>query len=516
MSQVYPQGSNRAQLLRAARASRSALASDRATKIVGALVAITVCLCPFDAILSIGFLGESSHEIYTILSLAFAPIVLFLLLSTGTLIVRRELVIILSLIILTIIISLIPNITSIVDASVKGRSGLEKYITSAVVPIFGMYVAILINIAVSRSFRRYFLTPVIIGACIVFAVGSLELLSFYIGALKDLSDRVYFVTHAGLDRLEALTSRIGTPGAPLRVSSVLFEPADFGTYVIYVFPWLIASWLSPLKRGRDALQTFIRTSFYLGLIVIGLVLCAFSGRTAALGAPVIVLLYFVLCICMRLAHKSIYFRPLSYLIASGAAFLYLAPLALLLAFSEIAIRAALESDSISNVSRLGTVMIQLDLFWDNPIFGVGMGQYAFYVAQYLPAWADTYEFKRWMSDSTASFFPTFATFARLAGEMGLIGLITWVGFLVYLLHKTTMNVRVMYISKGRLPHFGIAIMAGFFSIGLTAIGLASYRTFWLWALLGIAACYVSTPSAIEDGGLGNSVTPLPTGQRQSR
>ena len=128
-----------------------------------------------------------------------------------------------------------------------------------------------------------------------------------------------------------------------------------------------------------------------------------------------------------------------------------------------------------------------------------MGQYGFYVAQHLPPWAYTFEFQRWLGDSNSSFFPSFAVFAKIAGEMGLIGLVVWVGFFTGLLWGVWRSVSAEYLGSGRAPYFGIAIASNFFSLGLTGLGMASYRVFWIWALLGLAASYASNPSAIDEG-----------------
>jgi hypothetical protein len=176
---------------------------------------------------------------------------------------------------------------------------------------------------------------------------------------------------------------------------------------------------------------------------------------------------------------------------------YIFPVALILLFKDQMVAAVVSSGAESNIARFGTAVILLDLFRDNPFFGVGMGQYGFYVARYLPYWANTFEFKRWLGDPAASFFPAFAVFARLGGELGVFGLASWVGFLAVMLYRVFMNLRVAYLLTGRFPYYGVAIATSFFSIAVSGVGMASYRVFWLWVLLGLASVYALNPQFID-------------------
>jgi hypothetical protein len=500
MSLRYPEEMvSRADALRARRARASGLAAGQAKNVIGSIIAIIVFAFPFDAILNLPPLGEMAHESYAAIGLACAPIIMFLMLYTSAARVPTNLLVIFALILLVVFASFTANFDTILSAVVKGRKGLDKLVTSALVPIFGMYIALLVYNVASWNFRRWFLLPLLAGAVVVLAVGAAEFAAAHLYALGPLYTRIYLMTHAGFGQLQLRMGQIEAAGAEgtVRITSVLFEPADFGTYLLYVTPWLLALYLSPRFAQRSIIPPLLRHLFYPPMICLAVVLAFFSGRTAAIGLPAVLLVFLMLCLSVRLMSDGRAFGLVSWSIVVGAALLYLVPLWLIGTFTNELASWALHSGSNSNVSRLGTIVILLNLFADNPLFGVGFGQYGFYVAQHVPGWAYTYEFKRWLGDINESFFPTFSIFARLAGETGLFGLMTWVGFLAYLLRKMTSSVRHSYLANRQFPIFGVALMTNFFSLGLTGLGMASFRLFWIWALLGLAACYIYRPFAIE-------------------
>jgi hypothetical protein len=463
--------------------------------VAGLIFAATVLVCPFDGAIAMP-LGEMSTEAYALITILSAPVVLFLMVSTKAFKLPKDLTLIFILIMTTIFLSMAINMSMILGAEAKGRHGLEKLISSSLVPVLGMYVSLLTYNVVPQNFRRYFLKPLLIGSFIVAAVGTLQVAAIYISPLRGLSDRIYILTHVAIgDNRAALIESIG---AASRVTSVLFEPADFGTYVVYVTPWLLAAWWSREGgHGGGTIPVVLKKLMIMGILIglFGSIL--FSGRTAAIGTPAVVVAYVGLCLLATLSFNRVLNKVTCLIVAIGAVAVYVLPVLLVLIFKDEAVSAVVATGSNSNISRFGTAVIMLDLFRDNPFFGVGMGQYGFYVAKYVPYWAYTYEFRAWLGDLRASFFPSFAVFARLGGELGLVGLVTWVCFLAVLLYRVFRNLRVAYFQNGQFPYFGVAVAANFFSLGLTGMGMASFRVFWLWTLIGLASIYAWNPQLID-------------------
>jgi hypothetical protein len=207
--------------------------------------------------------------------------------------------------------------------------------------------------------------------------------------------------------------------------------------------------------------------------------------------------YIGLCLVARLSFQRLAYKIMCWIVIVVALVAYVLPVVIVLLYKDEIVTMVVETGSESNITRFGTVVILLDLFQANPFFGAGMGQYGFYVAQYVPPWSNTYEFQRWLGSLNSSFFPSFAVFARLAGELGVFGLAAWVGFLVVLLNRVFSNLRISYFAGGGFPYFGVALAANFFSIAVSGMGMASFRVFWLWTTIGLASIYAMNPECID-------------------
>ena len=202
------EGVSPAVAMRERRHIAASVARSRANRFVANVIAATVLLLPFDAMVSISALGELAHDSYAIVNLTLAPVVIFILVSTGSFHVPRALVMITCLILLTIFVTFVPNAASIMTAFTKGRHGLEKLITSSMIPVFGMYISILIYHVVSTRFRTSFLSPLLWSAFIVILGGVLQVSAELFGPLRDLSTKVFLITHAGFDRFDVLSTRV--------------------------------------------------------------------------------------------------------------------------------------------------------------------------------------------------------------------------------------------------------------------------------------------------------------------
>jgi hypothetical protein len=495
MALEYPQIARDIRRLRVRRPNAAILARDQATWVVGLIFGAMTLLCPLDGAVSLP-LGELSSESYALIALLSAPAVLFLMITTKTFRLPKDLTLILALIILAILLSTAANLPTILRAATKGRHGLEKAISSSLVPIIGMYISIYARNLVPYNINRYFVNPILIGSSLVAAVGLLEVAAIYIGGLRGLSDKIYLLTHAGLAENKVVLLQAGGV-TDARVSSILFEPADFGTYVIYVTPWLMATLLSRESNYGRTIPVVFKKLTIISILAALFISVLFSGRTAAVGMPVMVVGYIGLCFCAWLSFNRVLNKITCLFVMLVAVLFYILPVLLILSFKDQIVTMVVSSGTVSNITRFGTTVILLDLFRDNPFFGIGMGQYGFYVAQYVPYWAYTDEFQRWLGNLSSSFFPSFAIFARLGGELGVFGLASWVCFLGALLFRVFRNLRVSYFSNGAFPYYGIAIATSFFSVGVSGMGMASYRVFWLWALLGLASIYALNPLFID-------------------
>ena len=114
--------------------------------------------------------------------------------------------------------------------------------------------------------------------------------------------------------------------------------------------------------------------------------------------------------------------------------------------------------SISNKSRLGIQYANLQVFTENPIFGVGWGQQTFEGIKHVPSWS---KYKNWeftykyLNPRHAPFPSGYNLYIRLLAETGIVGLVIFLSFLGYFLiglikYLYNTNVTQKYIFLGLL------------------------------------------------------------------
>jgi hypothetical protein len=186
-----------------------------------------------------------------------------------------------------------------------------------------------------------------------------------------------------------------------------------------------------------------------------------------------------------------------YALIAGYLVLSIAPLLAIALFQNDIAAAAIASDNISNVSRFGTMAIQINEFLRSPAFGIGMGQYPFQVTQLFPSWADTWEFQKWITDPDASFFPSFSLYSRILAELGAVGYAIWLFFCTLLLGKVAVTAHRFNLEHGAFPYIGAAIICGFFGLQFSGWVIASYKIPYIWLVLGLAVAYIRSAQSME-------------------
>jgi hypothetical protein len=210
--------------------------------------------------------------------------------------------------------------------------------------------------------------------------------------------------------------------------------------------------------------------------------------------PVLLLIPYLrlLLTARRTAFQVMYYALMgSYLVLS------IAPLFVIAIYQDEIAVAAISSGNISNVSRFGTMAIQIKEFLLNQIFGIGMGQYPFQIGQLIPSWADTWEFEKWITDPDASFFPSFSLYSRMVAELGLVGYAIWLSFCSLLLGRVVTSAHGFWLRYGAFPYIGVAVLCGFFGLQFSGWAIASYKIPYIWLVLGFAAAYMKSPESME-------------------
>jgi hypothetical protein len=443
------------------------------------LFAFSIVVYPANAAISWDVLGEARSEPYILINLILLPLAAIHIYRTGF---RSERLLFLFAVafIAAVAMSTMANFGSILSNEIKGRTGVSRLLSTTLVPIFGFYFSYLVYFYSRHSFHKLLAGPLFWGALIVVAVGDIELISWKVDAVYNVFLEASRFVHALMRRGHFITGRI---------QSVTYEASNFGMFAIFTLPWLWAF----ANQHSGTLRRIACWVLFLNLLALSFL----SGRTSLVGVlPVLLLLPYLrlLLTARRAAFQGLYCILMgSYLLLS------IAPLFAIAIYQNEIATAAISSENISNVSRFGTMAIQINEFLLNPIFGVGMGQYPFQITQLIPSWANTWEFQKWITDPDASFFPSFSLYSRIVAELGVVGFAIWLSFCLLLLGKVVGSAHGFWHRHRAFPYIGTAILCGFFGLQFSGWVIASYRIPYIWFVFGFAAAYIKSPESMEAG-----------------
>jgi hypothetical protein len=147
-----------------------------------------------------------------------------------------------------------------------------------------------------------------------------------------------------------------------------------------------------------------------------------------------------------------------------------------------------EESDVSTMSRLALLTAQLSTFAQQPVFGVGLGQFAFHTLPSLPWWAwNSYEITSWF-ETQQGLAPSFNVAGRIAAELGLPGLAIWYGFWSWAFLKTG-----AVAAQPQAPPAAVALNAALFSAAAAlvagGIGNDAFRRPETWMLIALCATY---------------------------
>ncbi|WP_313375777.1 O-antigen ligase family protein [Chishuiella sp.] len=211
-----------------------------------------------------------------------------------------------------------------------------------------------------------------------------------------------------------------------RIAAFTYEAPALAIYLITVSGWMFSYILTEKRIIMKILPTFLV-----------LTLTFFSGSRTGLFVIFILFLFFIAYLYAVNTYR--------YQIKLG--FIGILILFFLIGFTKsdkikYAFKEKIESldfannlkSSVSNKTRFGMQFASIEVFKQNPCFGVGFGQQAFHTRFYYPRWSkkDNYEFTEYyLNKKNPSFPPGFNLYLRISTEMGLFGLFIWIMILFY-------------------------------------------------------------------------------------
>lgn len=456
------------------------------------LFVLGVIAIPFDAVAGLSAFGELANELsFPFFALAILAGIVCSLRAGSNRISSSLALKIGAGIVAVVFLSWALNAFAIASATVRDRSGSDKFLTSLLVIIYGIGLAWIAEQLDETDVRRLLTRAIVWSAVIVTIYGLFELVGRQ-GPLTTVFNAVDHAVHTRQnDIINAWNGSINFKvlyNWDLRLRSVSFEPPAFGNFCGLAWPWVWFSTVAaPPARKVRAWAILIA---FTAIIIIG------QSRTGELMLAV--------DIGVIAALRWLYAPPRP--TGEAAAMLRLAiPLAagLILVLggafvasnSQILVNHIVAGDSVSDLSRLGFQIAAFRMFLANPLLGVGLGQFAFHVAQYLPDWAfRSPEVAPMLYYPTGPWPAVYSLYGRLAAELGIVGVLGWVALWLTLAWRLTGIARARAF-QGETCGIEYPLIANAFGVLTSSIASDTFRTPMFWIALGCSCALVKAARA---------------------
>jgi hypothetical protein len=451
-----------------------------------ALLFLGVVTIPFSAFAGLGFLGELAPELSTYF---FMPAVASFALSyMGHALSGHgprsrpragPLTAIALAAICIILVSFMANAASITSLVAHGRFALAKFATSFAVILYCFALSYVVFFESGKHWHRFVFKPIAISAVLCIGFSILEILSRKMSVANGLYGALDELVHAGWN------PAVYGAGWDDRIRSVAFEAPAFGNYVGFVWPWLIAGWANNTGRSR-------RFYFIIWLLLTALELYSWS-RTAIvmMGGSTLVFILLRYGYMPPLPRSSTHLtrRFLSVVVFGGAMIGGVIAVTEFNAYEAVVIAGS----SVSDLTRLAYTEASFNMMTDHPLFGLGLGQFAFWLLEYVPSWAYlSYEVANWSSSyPPVHFWPaSYTVYGRLAGELGVVGLLFWILLWLGLARKMLTASLDYQRLTGSLPAVSYALVVSCFCVLWSGLTTDTFRSPMIWITLGLSCRYL--------------------------
>lgn len=432
---------------------------------------------PFSAIPGISLLGELQHELSAYFFLTSLTLATFPLLKTFLHHQKVPLPYALPQITLftgvIIALSFLINFPDIMNNSFRGRTGINKFITSSLVLFYGLSLSCLAYALVNGRWKTLILRPIAISAGLCAAFSLFEVASWHINGLKSAYAFLSSLVHAGY----------GWDVIGNRLRSVSFEPPSFANYAGFAWPWIYAG-VATEVRGKKIL--------YLALLaaLTGMIFLSASRTGFILLAGNVLTIFFLRTVYLPYGKTD---ERLVRLATFALACATAVALALFYLNIEHVVHKAVMDDNVSNISRAASNAAALSMFKDNPFFGLGFGQYAFYLNRYMPFWGYySWEILAWTTNPESAWPPVFSAYARFGAELGSLGLAMWLALWLWLTRKIWQTACLSKKATGILAFEAYPLISSCIGTLLSGIPTESLRTPLIWITLGTGCWFIKT------------------------
>lgn len=262
-----------------------------------------------------------------------------------------------------------------------------------------------------------------------------------------------------------------------RIRSVSLEPSMFAMYASVVFPWLATG---TLLHGYKLLQRVLM------IFLIVLVFFTFSRS-------MYILIFIESVLLAILNYKQISMRlnnryTVLYLMGLFTICYMVYDLADTYNFDKV-ITSIFVLQGESNIARYATQVMALHMFYDNPFFGVGLGQFMYHAIDYIPSWGyESVEIST-LALGGLDKIVVHGLYARFIAELGALGLIFWCSAWLTLIREMLIKLRKLEFNNAQrkyVSNFLIAMITYLFS----GFMHDSFTSFFLWSFFSIGCIVI--------------------------
>lgn len=443
-------------------------------KIYTAFFFVGIFFIPFNDFEGLSFLGEYKNEAATYFFLIGFLILIIESLLKGKINIpyRNSLSIVLILFIVWTFLSTLINIETVLDNYYKQTSGINRYIRQTISLLISavLFTVFFWNVIKNYSIERIFKLirkTLLFGLIFVSIYGFIEIAIVYFGMsfLKPIFEAFEVFPFVN-------TNYMGNQR--VSISSVTYEVPALGNYLITVGPWML-SYILTEKRWYK---------FIPSLCV--LVLMYFSDSRTALICILIELLLFIVLLLYDIRYRKTTVKALQIVTASVLLLLVVKSNDIIELIDERADRLNFYknlTENVSNKTRFGMQYASIQVFKENPIAGVGLGQDTYHKIHHYPYWStvNNWEFTlKYQNQQEPSFPSAYNIYTRLLSELGLIGIAIF-GFLLFLCLYYSMLYWKFSINSNK--YIGVILILSFVGLFVNWMQTDFFRQYGVWLCL---------------------------------
>lgn len=438
--------------------------STRSFPLIQTAFAVAVFLIPFNGFQTLSAFGEFQAEMAFLI---FLPLVIASVPTLRPL--RSPLMFLFVAIAAAIVFSTLANLEQILSASLRDRSGVNKLVTSMITVIFMFAFAFMVERRLKEpgAFVGQIFKPVFYVTLFLLVMSAMQVASWRSGGVATVYNRI----------IATLRTRYEDQWDAGRIDTVSFEPSILALFLTFSLVLMLG--LRPIQpKQQRVFTTFCIIPAVLAVLLFG------GARTGLLSVFAILAFHFLFA--MVLKRKL---PPSLTIVASGG--LFLAIHLAVVANESAVISFILAGDSVSNLSRFAAIIASFNIFLTSPIFGAGLGQYAFRALHLMPSWG-------WLSpEVVVQFYNPFPSWPpnhslpmRIASELGSIGVVAYFGILSGLGVAVANKAKREQRRLGAYPIVGHTLLLAYVFVLFSGIAFDSFRQFTVWMSIAAMAAYI--------------------------